>query len=142
MPIMPLKCTRKRCRHISSLTRYKRELYRPIWSAPDSSATDSRLRPMWIITSVLWRSKGLVSEIRNRNNSRTHGKPYGNNGPEPTSYHHKNSDINIYLKDSLYIFEIVFHRLWKTLPLLKKKLKHNSQWINTLPDTWTFTFST
>lgn len=39
---------------------------------------------MWIITSVLWRSKGLVREIRNRNNSRTQGKPYGSKGPEPT----------------------------------------------------------
>lgn len=59
-------------------------MYRPIWSAPDSKATVRRLSPMWIITSVLWRSKGLVREIRNRNNSRTQGKPYGSKGPEPT----------------------------------------------------------
>lgn len=62
----------------------------------------------------------MVSEIRNRNNLRIYGKLYGNNGLEFISYYYKNLDINIYLKDLFYIFEIVFYRLRKILFLLKK----------------------
>ena len=39
---------------------------------------------MCIITSVLCLSNGFVNDIRNLNNSRTHGNPYGIKGPEPT----------------------------------------------------------
>lgn len=76
---------------------------------------------MWIIIFVLWRFKGLVSEIRNRNNLRIYGKLYGNNGLEFIIYYYKKLDINIFFnKDLFYIFEIVFYRLWKILFLLKK----------------------
>jgi hypothetical protein len=40
---------------------------------------------MCIITSVLCLSNGFVNDIRNLNNSRTHGNPYGIKGPEPKS---------------------------------------------------------
>lgn len=121
MFIMFLKCIRKRCRYILFLIRYKRELYRSIWFVFDFSVIDSRLRFMWIIIFVLWRFKGLVSEIRNRNNLRIYGKLYGNNGLEFISYYYKKLDINIFFnKDLFYIFEIVFYRLRKILFLLKK----------------------
>ncbi|TNN44946.1 hypothetical protein EYF80_044881 [Liparis tanakae] len=43
----------------------------------DSSATVRSCRPMCIMASVLWRSCGLVREIRKRKSSLRHGRPYG-----------------------------------------------------------------
>jgi len=65
---------------ISSLTSARSDWNRAMWSAPDSRAIVSKLRPMWIMTSVLCWSYGLISDTRNRRSSRTHGRLYGVGG--------------------------------------------------------------
>ena len=79
---------------ISSLTSARSDWNRAMWSAPDSRATVSKLRPMWIMTSVLCWSYGFMSDVRNRRSSRTHGRLYGIGG---TAWwfpgHHKHTEM-------------------------------------------------
>ena len=98
---------------MSSLTRCSRELNAGTWSAPDSRATVRRLRPMCTITSVLCLSRGLVREMRKRNNSRTQGRPYGTGGLVPSKIKvlfSRRKEYNISYNDFSYQREEIYYR--------------------------------